>query len=123
MIKGKKFLHDYTVLSIKGSAGEFKGAIQEYKVGNEIIAVGFSTDKAFIMKDSQGLFETVDIQHNLKANGVDTVDCKDSFVIATLEGANEPIFTDLGLDKDDLADIIARLEDLVKLDEQQPFNG
>lgn len=86
--------------------GEYKGAVKVYKTAKGDVAVGFTTTNAFIMEDSQGLYELADMKYNIEKLGLDAQLTKEALSIASVEGCVIDVAERLGLSGEDMKDIV-----------------
>lgn len=98
----------------KLTQGAFQGAVQEYETPNGIVSVGFTLDMAYIKEDDQGLFTTADLMHGIKTNGLEVDGEEETVEIANENGVQAKI-NELGLNDEQIADILARVKDCADL--------
>lgn len=96
---------------------EFKGAMHGYSnKRGENVAVGFTTTMAYVMEDSEGLYEEADIKHNIEKIGLDVEGVKETKEIYNMNGKVNPAFDSLALTAEQEADIRAKIAELSKLE-------
>lgn len=113
-------MKDFTFKKI-GKYKDFQGALQEYKVGGESVAVGFTVNCAYIMSDDEGLYTANDIKYNINKMGLDVESARETDAIFTASGRVEPIFTNLGFSEADAQDIEERFNEINELGKQEDF--
>ena len=114
---------EWSSLLVKGKGGSFQGAIQEYNTVNGIVAVAFCTDTAYVFKDSQGLFDSKEMQHQIKTAGHGFPYANDDVYEEITDGevVTEKLVAELGLTDTDVTDIKERLESLACFGEEKDF--